>query len=305
MNVTEFCITRADASVTLCVSKELQPLFVAALARKISHVSSLTIELFDCALASFAQLQNLLETSFLGQCKIFKVVHYQELDASVKKQISQYLAAYQGPHKVVLALEDKDAALFKNKKNVYLDLDNLTEQEKKHILAFVADQEDQDLFKQTHTLSYDQYVMLLGYQKVLGRNKELFMQEWYQKIVVPKASLFELSQHFFAGNTKKFFPLWNRLKHEYADMFWLSYWSEQVWRAYYVIKLRKQNKTEEAQFFASRLPFSFLQKDWKTLSLEHLKQAHDILYRSDFAAKNGATSEFLDRFVISFLYNFF
>jgi hypothetical protein len=43
----------------------------------------------------------------------------------------------------------------------------------------------------------------------------------------------------------------------------------------------------EAKKVGFRLPFSFMQRDWKKTSVHELIQAHDCIYALDYGLKNG------------------
>ena len=127
------------------------------------------------------------------------------------------------------------------------------------------------------------------------------MQTWFEKIVVPEESLFSLAQFFFARKKDAFFKVWLNLKDEYNGAFWTTFWSEQLWKAYHVVSLRKEGNFAAAKQMESRLPFSFLQKDWKTFDAKELSHAHDFLYSIDHRLKNGLSDNGLEIFYHGFM----
>lgn len=113
-------------------------------------------------------------------------------------------------------------------------------------------------------------------------------------LVEPELSLYDLSRSFFSQQKKNFFFLWADRWHQYTMPFWVAYWSEQLWRAYHVVKFLKQGNFPAARRFAFRLPDSFLKSDWRHCSLESLRAAYTMLYDVDFAFKKGSSFCSLD-----------
>jgi hypothetical protein len=118
---------------------------------------------------------------------------------------------------------------------------------------------------------------------------------------VPELSLFTLSQYFFARDGMRFFKQWSILKDQYAAPFWISFWSEQLWRASSFIELSEQHNFAEAKRISFKLPFSFIQRDWKNVTVQELKRAHDVLYHCDCAIKNGGDPNVLELFYTDYL----
>lgn len=255
---------------------------------------------------SLAQMQATLETTFLGQKELFWLGNISELDdTKLKKELFALVASYQGPHTLFIFVQADDIGLCKKNTHI-IALDEMIESEKKILITHLCAQQYHvqlyDLLKKLPTASLDLIVMLYQYVLVLGRtNTDAFKKEWLEKIVGSESSLFLLAQYFFARKSELFWKSWTILKQEYGTPFWIVFWSEQLYKAHYVIELYKQNKIVESKQISSRLPFSFLQKDWKTISVKELKQAHDFLYQGDYQAKHGNSDFFLEVFYASFL----
>ena len=58
----------------------------------------------------------------------------------------------------------------------------------------------------------------------------------------------------------------------------------------------KKNDRVGAKKISYRLPFSFLNRDWRKFSLEELKGAHSFLYTLDYKLKNNCEPGYLDLF---------
>jgi hypothetical protein len=86
------------------------------------------------------------------------------------------------------------------------------------------------------------------------------------------------------------------MQESYPQLFWIVFWSEQVWRAHFVVTFLKDNNITQARSMSRRLPFSFIKTLWKKYSLKELAEANSFLYKADYAAKTGSTFCTLDLF---------
>ena len=98
----------------------------------------------------------------------------------------------------------------------------------------------QALFTHRKVIPLDTACIVLSYATVVGSGYAQFIQSNLNKIVASDKSLFTLSQHFFAKSPVSFFSLWLEVASDYPEPFWISFWSEQLWRAYYFVKYTKK-----------------------------------------------------------------
>ncbi len=252
----------------------------------------------------FSSIQGQFSTTFLGQKEILWLGDISAIeDASVKKQLLQFLGSYKGPHVLIGSVHSDD---WKHASISLIMLEEpVSESDRALISSFLFPQIDlvkiKDLMKYFPKSSLDQMLLLMQYIPFLGKNSTEFNKQWLPKLIATENSLFELSQYFFGLKTVPFWNAWHALKDDYAGPFWTTYWSEQLWRASMVVGFYQQNKIIEAKQLAFRLPFSFIQRDWKLHSVESLRKAHAFLYEGDCALKNGNSEFFLDCFYSSFL----
>ena len=290
--------------VMLFSGKEYPVLFFAALLHRLRSTYQPVPKTVSYQTGSFSILLAQLSTTFLGRQDLLWLGDISSLeDAATKKQLLALLPSYQGPHALIGYVHQDDLSA---RLSCVISLDEpLAACAQRAAITFlfphVAHEVLEDLLKTVRSSSLDHLVLLANYAGVVGKNIRPFKQEWVTTIIAPEASLFTLSQYFFARKTELFWPLWHSLKEQYAAPFWTTYWSEQLWRAHYVIKLYKEQKITEAKQLSYRLPFSFLQRDWKTISCEELQQAHHFLYEGDYAFKNGGSEFFLEVFYATFL----
>ena len=159
----------------------------------------------------------------------------------------------------------------------------------------------QSLFTQQQTVSLDDAFRMMSYQMVVGRKCNDFFTQWYSKLVVSEASLFTLSQYLLSRNPRLFLRQWKACKDDYPAEFWVAYWSDQIWQAAQFVAKARAFGLEEARKGFYRLPFTFLNTDWKRYSPELLVEAHKGLYDFDYASKNGGGEYALELWFHRFL----
>jgi hypothetical protein len=270
----------------------------------VSHASIISLDISQ----PLSDLQMQLESSFLGMTKKYWLGNVDAVSKSAIEEWKNYLHTYQGPNCLLYASAEapkKDAS----QRYRVIDIpDALHKKEFIELFSFfvkVPAKTDSSridaLYAKTDAISLDNASLLLYYLQVMGAQASEFFDHWLDHIVIPQKSLFNLSQHLFARQEKPFLNYWSAIKNNYPEQFWISFWSEQLWRAAFYCKYMQQSKIIEAKNIGQRLPFSFLQKDYKKHSFNELYKAHQTLYDLDYGLKHGASSIGLDLF----LYNFF
>jgi hypothetical protein len=270
-------------------------LFTTALRAKIKQMGH-SLESINAAELDFALLRSSLETSFLGMNTSYWI-SLTDLDERKQRQIVTYLSSYQGPHTLFITADEEQAALLgaNTQSCTILIPPHLTAATFTHVAQYLYPAHllkgiapfSAALFKRRLNIPIDTGCLLMHYATVLGTGLSDFMAHWVDKIVLADTSLFTLSQYFFARDTHRFFTLWRSIKDDYPEVFWLTYWSEQLFRACIVVNLQRANNPVEAKKMSFRLPFSFMQKDWRLYSSGELKNAHNFVYAMDYKVKNG------------------
>jgi hypothetical protein len=246
-----------------------------------------------------------LTTSFLGGRMIYSLQRFEGLDEKSKKMWLGFIEQYQGPHCLIIAVNGEVRKAHADQLIIMLD-DTIDQKSfiallpslasdlvgKKELIAAV--------FKQSPMIPLDQACLLMHYMKVIGNNAGFFLNEWLHKIIIPERSLFSLSTFFFAKKAKLFLDQWRLLSGQYSEQFWVAYWSEQLWRAHYFIEFMQAHKMAQAKKISMRLPFTFMQRDYKSYQGDELKNAHDFMYQLDNAFKNGGSPVALDLFYSKF-----
>jgi hypothetical protein len=161
------------------------------------------------------------------------------------------------------------------------------------------------LLKEHSKIRLDEGVLLLRYLELLPQRNTDEAVCALREVYFAYSSLFELAKWFFARNGNALFATWAQLEHEYTYPFWCTFWAEQVWRAYHVTILMRQQRFVDARRVATRLPFSFIQQHWRTVSLDELRHCHRFLYQADNKYKNGSQLAAFDHFYMKYLHHAF
>ena len=259
---------------------------------------------------------NLLEKmyqSFLGEGLIYFLgdLSYLFRDSKQQKYCSEILN-YQGPH-ILIFFINKECHLprIENIKKIIVPESSDEHFFYQLITFFRRDQLlkkkelIQNFFEQSIRLNMDQSLLLMDYLEVTALHAGVEFKNLCKKLFYEESSLFKLSQFFFAKKERDFFVHWKELAPNYPLMFWINFWSDQVWRSYFVVYFMKQKKMREARSMSNRLPFVFLKSLWKYADEKELISAYSFLYKMDYAAKNGSHFSSLEVFFTSYFSNDF
>ena len=267
----------------------------------------INLERINLSFTPFDQLIALLETQFLGQDKIYFLGDISILDKRTKEQLFTYLAAYQGPHMILLFNNEEKHTVYSFFEIVIVS-QSISYQAMTQLIFFLPDNWQKSLIpmvkkivKSKQHFNLEQAILILYYSSVVGRTLDQFFTAWFPLIYIQDSSLFSLCQYFFSRNSKQFFILWHQLAPSFPETFWITYFSEQTWRAYYYIQLQEQGHILEAKKISYRLPFSFIQKDWRHVNCNELLAAHHFLYTADRSIKTSTGHGYIDLFLAKFL----
>jgi hypothetical protein len=251
----------------------------------------------------FGSFCSQVEMSFLGQKNMYWLGDISLLSLKKQRQFSSYLATYKGPHILMffttknitgksikmLSLCDRvDVHSYKE----YMSLWNEDHERVAYSIATVL--------KKVGVLSLEQMVQVAQYALVLGTGRSRFFENSLNSIIKPESSLFDLSGALLAGDKKSFLIQWKDMQDDYEFPFWVAYFSEQFFRSYYYIKYKQDHQHVEARKVGFRLPFSFLQRDWRRWNADIFYRAHQKVAMVDFNLKNGGDVLILESLFSSF-----
>jgi hypothetical protein len=300
-----------DKSVLCFRGKQEYPLlFLSSILKKIK--TSITIEMVDVSEQEFTQIVGRLQTSFLGTRVLYWLRNISDLNQTKKKTLLDYIRYYNGPNIIAFFATYDDVPKI-NTGWVEIPLPDEIEtgmfaplmHQLFDIKLSRAKSFTSALAKRHKQLPLDTVCLLAHYDEVLGKNISIFLDEWLDQLVIPKSSLFILSKYFFAKDARSFFSYWLEIEHVYTPQFWMVFWSEQLWRASGYIMFARKKQHGDAKQISFRLPFTFLQKDWRSYSVRELKNAHQFIYATDYNLKHGSSTMAFDLFFSKFFCNQF
>ncbi len=288
-------------------SKEFEPLLFCALLRDFLKKKEPASTILDVAAHSIAHVYTTLSTSFLGSSATYWLKNIGELESKEQTALLVFLQEYQGPHQLFFFLPELNGAAFSDSW-LFVELPSSIE----HalfasicssfgvLLSPKSKQLSLRLWAKHKIVPLETACVIMHYLTVLGSSDDAAVLQLLDNLIDEKASLFTLSGYFFAKQPEPFFNYWKVVAREYQEIFWISYWTEQIWRAHYVVKCMQEKQQLEAKKIGYRLPFSFLQRDWRRVSMPELQKAHQFLSDADFQLKNGSSDLCLDLFFSNF-----
>jgi len=299
MNLIQFLssldISLLDKRSVICFqgSKEYPLLFFSLVRNRCKHVMPSAITTLDVTVQDTLSVKSQLETSFLGNRNFYWLNNLHLLTDKQRSPWLRYIEGYTGPNIIAVFL-DKETNITLSKKSLVVTIPDTLD--KKSFIALmslfnITQQPSQkyfmqELFKRHRVLPLDLACILIEYM-ILGAQGSIFFDQWLDSIMGLNESLFSLSQYFFAKDIRLFSKQWHRLKDNFPDVFWVTFWSEQLWRAYNYVYLSQKKQFSQAKRIGFRLPFSFMQRDWHKASCIELKNAHQFIYDLDFKIKNA------------------
>ena len=272
---------------------EYTPLFFSILLEKIKENPDQTVKVVSEEI-DIVSLFSQLSTSFLGSTAVYWLSNVSHYKPAQQKKLLQFLQTYQGPHVVMLYISDK--IVLNPEHGVLVEMEKEYAYDSVKAIASLYSEQNltgiiyflRMLFQKKKMYGLEELCLLLQYQMVLGKNQDLFFEQWFAKLTMDDYSLFYVSELFFAKKNDAFVEYWDGVFNQYSEMFWVSFWSDQLYKAYcYTFQMQQGRIVSKYETYG--LPFSFLKFDWKKHSLEHLQKSHQKIYQVDFALKNGAS----------------
>lgn len=238
------------------------------------------------------------ESSFLGQKSYYWCKHIGSVEAKRRAIWLDYFKRYRGPNCLLVGVGQLPTGVEKDK--VHVAIEELSSMpEVQQILAWAGIRDIKlrsfiaaELCKRAKKVPLDTICLSAHYGMLAGADYAAVLPRIIDTLLMPEKSLFNLSGFLLARNGQQFFRAWAGIASDYPEIFWVSYWSDVLWRAYYFATRMQVGSIAEAKQIGNRLPFSFLQRDWKTANTAQLKNAVVTLYEIDRDLKNGAENSY-------------
>ncbi len=238
-----------------------------------------------------------LNQSILGTYSFFllgDVTDEKETKSSL--EFVSFVLTYKGPNYITYFVNNTSKVSLPRGMDAVVIPQELSAEQCKAVIAFfesTLDAKKTAWFKKTLTtstvLSLDTCCMLIQYLELIGPKYFDEYTHFLETLIGASPSLSLLSEYFFAKNAVAFFSVWSKIGKEYPDVFWITFWSEQLWKAHHVIHFLKQKDFVVAKRTSFRLPYSFINRDWQKSNPIELVNAYAFLYRMDYGLKTGST----------------
>jgi len=295
-----------NKSICFTGRKEKYPLLFFSLLFK--QGIGISVETINTADEDTATIMAKLSTTFLGNTSFYWLKNISALKGKKQKTLFVFFKQYTGPNSIAFFV---DQEALSNPKEVPLCI-SLPEKIDQKLFMQLASYLGMPVikthkplvstvFKKGGALSLDSACLLMQSLMLIGRGGDELVLDWLANSITPEHSLNELSQYFFAKQARSFFTLWSCMTGDYSPQFWLSFWSDQLWRAFNFVEQSQQKNFIEAKRLRFRLPYRFVQRDFKTANLSALRAAHNFLYLVDCSLKNGGSPFSLELFYSYFL----
>ena len=269
-------------------------LFFSIFKKKLREKNIIFVKSLDLSETDFSSFKADVNFTFLGNRLFYWLGNVDGYSTKVKSELISFLEEYDGPNIISFFSSDSDLSFNKIKFG-------LVESDKVSKLArFIFDSKiNSDKFLDNFgKLNIDQVIILLYYSKTLGVKYKNFISDWSDMIVQTESSLFILSSLYFSKQKSQFLEYWQKIKSSYSDTFWTVYWQDQLFRAYWFIYYKEQKDSKKIQKISYKLPFSFINGDYRKHSLEELKETQNSLYITDCNLKHGFGDYLLDFLLI-------
>lgn len=247
--------------------------------------------------------------SILGQFSFFWLGDIsEEKESKGLTELTDFLFSYQGPHTLAYFINSTSKLLAKRSTSSiihlpsevtasqfadYIHLFNITLDSKK--AAFIK-----KIFSSNASISLDQSCMLIHYLELIATKYLDDYTPFLGTIVGASPSLSLLAELFFAKSIQPFLTIWEKTKNDYPEIFWVIFWSEQLWKAHHVIRYLSNKDYVAAKRMSYRLPYTFINRDWQKTNPTALINAYEFLYQIDYAIKTGSTFCSLDLFYMNY-----
>jgi len=250
-----------------------------------------------------------LSQSILGSTSFFWLGDITVSKPNKQEQkLLDFILAYKGPHTLAFFISKGKALPTEGKRTIVVNIDQAVPASAGicavQAMGVVFDAQKRaafsSFFNKTKLLSLDAICLLAMHLDVMSLKSLESDPGYLDRLINSPETLTTLAQCFFAKQPAAFFKIWQSMHHQYPEIFWLTFWSEQIWRANSVLCYIEKRQFAEVKRSSFRLPYSFVNGDYKKTSHNELANAYSFLYSLDFSLKTSTSSECLELFFMNF-----
>lgn len=250
---------------------------------------------FPSQAAEFASWSAQLSQSFLGAAEVYWCVIPPAggKSSKMRQQAVQFLKNYMGPHTVWTLIADEHAGDFAGCRRISVPAVVAGSAAEKVAASIGMDRSSAvvralGLVPAHLDLTLDALVGLLWHAGYVPMRSQEDSISFLSTLLPHEVTLTQLAESFFKGDRQSFLKKWHELRESYGDMFWISFWTEQLWRAYWVRWYMKRGQQTRARSMSYRLPASFMNGGWQQVSTQKLFLQYQIVSFFDTGVKKGS-----------------
>jgi len=294
----------------LCNNPDNATFFLSMLSSFLEKKIGKTIQNCNTESVDEAKIIAMLSCSFLGMKSTYWLKRMHSLDVKKRSFWIDYFSDYNGVNSIIICL--KEFSKKSNDQMQFIELNVITDlQEMAAFISFFIPELSlyqvkdvaRELFKRRKSISLDMASLVVKFLHAIGFDM-VVLRAWLDDSLLHEQSLFSLSGYFFNKDMHSFFRSWQACSVKYPEIFWVSYWFDILWRAYYYISYMQNGESTAAKKIGVRLPFSFIQRDWQFVQLDELKNAITLLSTIDADLKSGMQISYgaFEVFFLQFFY---
>jgi hypothetical protein len=254
-----------------------------------------------------SSFQSQLMQTFLGEQEIVwcEPEKGSRKQAKLLGQLFSFLFEYKGPHAVWMLCDEEKAKEIPARIKRYVlpdqcsfsDISALARwwgyERAETVLAHIK------AMKQPYSCTVDEACTLVRHAEFLPMRNAQKAEAYLTAFYASEYSLYDLADLYFSGKKEAFFKRFSEVVDRYGDMFWIAFWGEQLWRAYWVCVFMQKGQQTRARAMSFRLPRSFLNGAWRRYSLETLAARYEQLFFFDSCVKKGSLFALYEFLVVS------
>ncbi len=251
---------------------------------------------------SMRDMKEILESTFLGQAHWYGIWDLELVSKNTISTFVDYLMQYKGPHILIICSSADSSFMAEIKKSAFVVPTELSTQQVAGLSTVLPPRlfnapTLQLIATRDASVPFVSLLAAMPYIPVLGRALiPLFKEQYLPRLIKSDmGSLFAFTDLLWQRKIAAFYAYWAEIRGLYAPQFWLSFWSDQFFRAYAYSYCMKRKETALAQQVAARkLSFIYIKSTWQSVPLDLLITVHEMIYRIDYSSKSGGTTDMIE-----------
>ncbi len=241
-----------------------------------------------------------LEQSFLGQAQWYAIALHA-VPSSLQTAVVNFVQSYIGPHTLFI-IYNRDE--YTQITPAYTLLESVSNEELQILTTLFSLEsaakklQAKILPADMSTVPADEVVVLLHYLECISVKHIQKSRHYLATLVSQSPALYQLTDLYFAGKKDSFLAVWSQIYGEHPETYWIFFWCDILWRAYYAAHFISSGNMSLARKIGYRLPRSFFSKGYKRVSKGSLAKAYTLLATFDTRMKQGSRFSMLDMLVM-------